>query len=185
MLKPDELLERAQKAFTQKRFDTALKLYAQVLAAFPRLRDARVGAMLCDVAMTQPAEAAALFDFYQLIKTTAGAEKLIEEIADAVIALNDVRIRPEAVIESADGISYADFIALAENNGNFRETFEDILFSTKVVITSKAEFIDFVTRLAQEGMVETALKYLDASSGVFGNDQEVLALYGIVEEKRS
>ena len=54
------------------------------------------------------------------------------------------------------------------------------MFSTKVVITNKDEFIDFVTRLTEEGFDEMALSYLDASSALFGNDQDVLALYNVV-----
>jgi len=50
-----------------------------------------------------------------------------------------------------------------------------------VVITDKDEFIDFVTKLSQEGFDEMALGYLDATSQLFGNDQDVLALYNIVK----
>ena len=54
------------------------------------------------------------------------------------------------------------------------------MFSTKVVITNKDEFIDFVTQLSNEGFDEMALGYLDASTHLFGNDQDVLALYHVV-----
>ena len=52
--------------------------------------------------------------------------------------------------------------------------------STKVVITDKDEFIDFVTKLANEGFDEMALGYLDATTNLFGDDQDVLALYNVV-----
>jgi len=55
------------------------------------------------------------------------------------------------------------------------------MFSTKVVIIDKDEFIDFVTKLANEGFDEMALGYLDATASLFGNDQEVLALYNVVQ----
>ena len=55
------------------------------------------------------------------------------------------------------------------------------MFSTKVVITDKDEFIDFVTRLSDEGFDEMALGYLDATAHLFGNDQEVLTLYHVVQ----
>ena len=48
-----------------------------------------------------------------------------------------------------------------------------------MVITDKDEFIDFVTKLADEGFDEMALGYLDATASLFGNDQEVLALYRV------
>jgi len=87
----------------------------------------------------------------------------------------------EEQVEYGDGIRYSDFLALVENRGDFRKTFEDIMFSTKVVITDKDEFIDFVTRLSDEGFDEMALGYLDATAHLFGNDQEVLALYHVVQ----
>jgi len=69
---------------------------------------------------------------------------------------------------------------LCLSRGSFKKTFEDIMFSTKVVITDKEEFIDFVTKLAREGFDEMALGYLDASVSLFGNDQDILALYHVV-----
>jgi hypothetical protein len=58
------------------------------------------------------------------------------------------------------------------------------MFSTKVVITNKDEFIDFVTHLATEGFDEMALGYLDASASLFGNDQDILALYHVVRGQK-
>ena len=58
------------------------------------------------------------------------------------------------------------------------------MFSTKVVITNKDEFIDFVTQLANEGFDEMALGYLDASTSLFGNDQDILALYHVVRGQK-
>ena len=58
------------------------------------------------------------------------------------------------------------------------------MFSTKVVITNKDEFIDFVTHLATEGFDEMALGYLDASANLFGNDQDILALYHVVRGQK-
>jgi len=83
-------------------------------------------------------------------------------------------------IEYADGIRYSDFLTLVESRESFKKAFEDIMFSTKVVISDKDEFIDFVTKLSQEGFDEMALGYLDATSHLFGNDQDVLALYNVV-----
>jgi hypothetical protein len=86
----------------------------------------------------------------------------------------------EEQIEYSEGIRYSDFLELVESRGSFKKAFEDIMFSTKVVITNKDEFIDFVTKLNEEGFDEMALSYLDASSSLFGNDQDVLALYNVV-----
>ena len=87
----------------------------------------------------------------------------------------------EEELEYGEGIRYSDFLTLVERRGSFRKTFEDIMFSTKVVITEKDEFVDFITKLSAEGFNEMALGYLDASSHLFGNDQDILALYHVVK----
>jgi propanediol dehydratase large subunit len=66
---------------------------------------------------------------------------------------------------------------LVASRGDFKEAFEDIMFSTKVVITNRDEFIDFIKHLSTEGFQEMALSYLDVASNAFGDDQEILALY--------
>jgi len=99
--------------------------------------------------------------------------------------LSELLIDPiQEQVEYGDGIRYSDFLALVESRGSFRKAFEDIMFSTKVVITEKSQFIDFVTKLAQEGFTEMALQYLDATTGLFGDDQDVLALYHVVKGKK-
>jgi len=70
---------------------------------------------------------------------------------------------------------------LVKSRGSFKKAFEDIMFSTKVVITDKDQFIDFVTKLAEEGFDEMVLNYLDATSSLFGDDQDILALYNVVK----
>jgi len=93
---------------------------------------------------------------------------------------------PDPLKEQADyedGIRYEDFIQLVASRGDFKEAFEDIMFSTKVVITDKKEFIDFIKKLSTEGFNEMALAYLDAASGTFGNDQEIYELYHMTKRQ--
>ena len=52
------------------------------------------------------------------------------------------------------------------------------------MITNKDEFIDFGTHLANEGIDEIALGYLNASTNLFGNDQDILALYHVVRGQK-
>jgi len=132
-------------------------------------------------------EAQALFDYYQMIKgDKQNAVEIIHSLVDSldttIESIRELLDTPmEEQVEYGDGIRYSDFLALVKSRGSFKQTFEDIMFSTKVVITDKDEFIDFVTKLANEGFDEMALGYLDATANLFGNDQEVLALYNVVQ----
>ena len=180
------LLERAESEFLKGDFAKALRSYGLILEDYPSLDEARVGVVLSDLGMESEEEAQALFDYYQLIKNEKEnasdiIDSFLENLDSSKQKLQELLVAPwEEQVEYSDGIRYSDFLASVKSRGSFKKTFEDIMFSTKVVITNKDEFIDFVTRLSQEGFDEMALGYLDASVSLFGNDQEILALYHVV-----
>lgn len=180
------LLQRAENEFLEENFVNALRDYGILLKDYPMMDEAKVGVYLSDLGIESSEEALALFDYYQVIKEEKEnaveiIDSLIRSLDNSKESIQELLIDPlEEQIEYSEGIRYSDFSKLVESRGSFRKTFEDIMFSTKVVITNKDEFIDFVSRLTEEGFDEMALSYLDASSSLFGNDQDVLALYNIV-----
>lgn len=186
-LNQDVLLQRAENEFLEGDFKKALRSYGLILRDNPTLDEARVGVYLSDLGSESQDEAQALFDYYQIIKDEKeNAVDIIDGLIDSLDStkhnLQELLLDPvEEQVEYGDGIRYSDFLALVESRGSFKKTFEDIMFSTKVVITDKDEFIDFVTKLSQEGFDEMALGYLDATAQLFGNDQDVLALYNVVK----
>lgn len=188
MAKPGQhiLLERAEVAFLEGNFKVALHTYGLVLSEHSNIDEARIGVYLSELGYESQDEAQALFDYYHMIKESKKnavdiIEGLIESLDSTKLELKKLLIDPvEKQIEYGDGIRYSDFLSLVQSRGNFKQAFEDIMFSTKVVITDKDEFIDFVTRLSNEGFDEMVLGYLDAASHLFGNDQDVLALYHTV-----
>jgi len=181
------LLQRAEKEFLQGNYAKALRSYGLILRDYPSLDEAKVGAYLSDLGEESGEEAQALFDYYQMIKEEKkNAVEIIHSLINSLDTTKEsihelLETSEEDQIEYGDGVRYSDFLRLVESRGNFRQAFEDIMFSTKVVITDKDEFIDFVTKLADEGFDEMALGYLDATVSLFGNDQEVLALYNVVQ----
>jgi len=186
----DLLLQRAESEFLQGDFAKALTSYGLILKDYPTLDEAKIGVYLSDLGIESEEEAQALFDYYQMIKSEKEnavdiIDGLIENLDSSKHKLQELLIEPiEEQIEYSDGIRYSDFQELVKSRGSFKNTFEDIMFSTKVVITNKDEFIDFVTQLANEGFDEMALGYLDASTSLFGNDQDILALYHVVRGQK-
>ena len=186
----DLLLKRAEHEFLQGDYAKALRSYGLILRDYPTLDEAKIGVYLSDLGIESEEEAQALFDYYQMIKSEKEnavdiIDGLIENLDSSKHKLQELLVEPlEEQIEYGDGIRYSDFQELVKNRGRFKETFEDIMFSTKVVITNKDEFIDFVTQLANEGFDEMALGYLDASANLFGNDQDILALYHVVRGQK-
>ena len=180
------LLERAETKFLEGNYQDALRSYALILKEYPTLEEAKVGVYLSDLGTENEEEAQALFDYYQAIKDRQGnAVEIIDSIMNTLShsqeKLKALLDPVEEQVEYGDGIRYGDFLELIKSKGSFKRAFEDIMFSTKVVITNKDEFIDFVTRLSQEGFDEMALNYLDATASLFGDDQDVLTLYNVVK----
>ena len=182
----DLLLQRAEGAFLKGDYTNALRSYGLILKDYPLLDEAKIGVYLSDLGVENEEEAQALFDYYQIIKTEKEnavdiIDGLIDSLDSSKLQIQELLTKPlTEQIEYGDGIPYSDFLALVKSRGSFKKTFEDIMFSTKVVITDKDEFIDFVTKLANEGFDEMALGYLDATTNLFGDDQDVLALYNVV-----
>ncbi len=184
---PDLLLERAEREFLEGDYQLALQTYGLLLKDYPTLEEAKVGVYLSDLGIESDEEAQALFDYYHIIKQEREnaadiIDGLIESLSTTKMQLSELLVDPvQEQVEYSDGIRYSDFLDLVKSRGNFKKAFEDIMFSTKVVITDKDQFIDFVTRLAKEGFDEMALNYLDATTSLFGDDQDVLALYNVVK----
>ena len=180
------LLKRAEGEFLKGDYQNALISYGLILKDYPALDEAKIGVYLSDLGSESEEEAQALFDYYQVIKTEKeNAVDIIDGLIDTLDSskqyIHKLLLNPiQEQIEYGDGIRYSDFLVLIEDRGSFKKAFEDIMFSTKVVITEKDEFIDFVTQLANEGFDEMALNYLDATTALFGDDQDVLALYNVV-----
>jgi len=181
------LLERAEGEFLNGEYSKSLRDYGLILKDYPSFDEARIGVYLSDLGIESDEEAQALFDYYQIIKSEKEnavdiIDGLIESLDTTKLNIHELLNPVQEQVEYGDGIRYSDFELLIESRGSFKEAFEDIMFSTKVVITEKDEFIDFVTQLAQGGFDEMALNYLDATTSLFGDDQDVLALYNVVKD---
>jgi len=180
------LLQRAEGEFLQGDFVNSLRSYGLILKDYPTLDEATIGVYLSDLGVENKEEAQALFDYYQAIKEEKEnaveiIDHLIETLDSSKHEIYKLLDPVEEQLEYNDGIRYSDFLVLVEDRGSFRLAFEDIMFSTKVVITNKDDFIDFVTKLSKEGFDEMALGYLDATSHLFGNDQDILVLYSVIK----
>ncbi len=177
------LLKRAQMKFLGGSFDEALRDYGMVLNDNPLLSEAKVGVILSDLALESEDEAKALFDYYQVIKSSSdNADEIIDQLVESIYnsksKIHEILLEPlKEQAEYEDGIRYSDFLKHIQSRNGFREAFEDIMFSTRVILTSKKEFMSFVTQLITNDFHSMALEYLDNTAPLFGNDQEVLALY--------
>ncbi len=187
--KTKKLLNRAETKFLTGEFDEALRDYGLVLNEDPTLKEARVGVFLSDLGNDNADEAHALFDYYQVMKSeNKDADKiindLIQNIDDSKNKLYEILLKPmEKQADFEDGIKYDEFLILIEDRGSFKRAFEDVMFSTKVILTSKSEFIAFITLLIQNDFSQMAIDYLDNTNTIFQADQDILKLYKLLNKE--
>ena len=180
--KTKTLLE-ANENFGKSDFAQALRNYALVLQDHPDSKEAYNGAILAEMAMSGEEGAEALFDYYTVLRDDdlEQADIILTEILETMDgtldALGEIITKPlKDRIEFEDGIMYAEFKEIVDEDGDFRRIFENIMFSTRVIITEKDDFVDFLDKLMENNYQEMALSYLEGALAVHPNDKQLRAL---------
>ncbi len=173
-----KILTQAKDSFSKADFKNALDKFAMVLENYPNSKEAYNGVILSEMAMSGEGGAEALFDYYEILKEEDKevADKIMSEILQnmdgSLEKLSEVFAEPlRDRLEFEDGILYQDFKAIIEGGEGFKETFENIMFSTRVIITQKEDFIDFLDNLIDHGFEEMALSYLENALSVYPSDE--------------
>lgn len=186
----DQLLKQAHSQFAAKNYDKSLFLFSQVLSYEPKNESYKLYCILCDLGFENPSKAQNLYDYFEVSKNINFQEALdyVYGIINAYDGDNDKMMEllkdiSKTSVESLNAIEYSDFLKLVENRGSFKEAYQDIMFSTKVAITTKEELIDFINQLIDNNFNKTAYKYLDGFNEFFSFDEEVTSLYEKLERK--
>ena len=183
-----EILKQAHSYFTDKKYDKALFLYSQVISTQPTNIEYQLFCLFCDIAYEDEEKAQSLFDYFIIAKDKDFKEavKYITDIINAHDGDNEkimslVKDISDTSIESLNAIEYKDFMKLVQNRGSFKEAYQDIMFSTKVAITTKDELVDFIDKLIENNFNKTAQTYLDGFNEFFSYDKELTQLYEKLE----
>jgi hypothetical protein len=186
----DELMDRADHQFEMGYYQNALKLYSFVLLNYPDSKYAKIGATLSDIAMENELDAIPIFAYYQTLRDLNNSDILIlENMIDSIYENGySSKITSDKEVEallmsmesSQEGIKYEDFLNIVKSRGDFKRSLEDTMFSTKIIISDKSEFIDFIKHLINSGYKDVALSYLDDLADSFGMDREIYNLYNLI-----
>ncbi len=184
-------LQAANDNFSKQEYDKALLAYALVLKEDPDNKEAYNGAILAEMAMSGEEAASALFDYYAVLRkedrddADAIMNDIIESMDGTMESLHELFEDPmKEKLESENGILYDDFKLLVEDSGNFRNTFENIMFSTRVIITAKDDFIDFLDQLLHNGFEEMGISYLETALKTYPNDEKLRNLFDELTKSR-
>jgi tetratricopeptide (TPR) repeat protein len=179
-IKLTKTLKQANEYFLAGQYTDAMRDYSLVLKDFPDSKEAYNGAILADMAMSGESAGEALFDYYTILRSedAESADIIISEILETMdgtmeqlSGLFEETIKQRLAYE--DGIMYTEFKELVENDSDFNRIFENIMFSTRVIITEKEDFVDFLDNLIDHGYKEMALSYLESALGVYPNDRQL------------
>ncbi|WP_353661447.1 hypothetical protein [Hydrogenimonas sp. SS33] len=180
MKRKEKRLERAENHFYRGDYDEAMREYGILLKDYPDLQEARIGAILSDIAVENDEEAQALFEYYQVLKEEGNeeAERIIEEMIGSLDqALEKISDLLEGTLlgndEPENGINYRDFKELVELRGSFRRAFEDIMFSTRVIISEKEDLLDFIRQLVDNGFNEMAMRYIEGAALAYPGEEKI------------
>ncbi len=173
-----KILTQAKDSFSKADFKNALEQFAQVLQNYPNSKEAYNGVILSEMAMSGEGGAEALFDYYEILKEDDKEqadfimEDILQNMDGSLEKLSEVFAEPlRDRLELEDGILYQDFKAIIDEGESFKETFENIMFSTRVIITKKEDFIDFLDNLIDNDFQEMALTYLENALSVYPSDE--------------
>ncbi len=171
-------LTQAKDSFSKSNFEDAMSKFGLVLQNYPNSKEAFNGVILAEMAMSGEMGAEALFDYYEILKEDdrESADIIMSDILQnmdgSLEKLAGVFAQPlRDKLEFEDGILYEDFKDIIKSGESFKETFENIMFSTKVIITQKEDFIDFLDNLIDNDFAEMALTYLENALSVYPSDE--------------
>ncbi|MEA1919963.1 MAG: hypothetical protein U9N52_09000 [Campylobacterota bacterium] len=183
-------LANANDSFSKAEYEQALRNYALVLKDFPNSKEAYNGAILSEMAMSGEASAVALFDYYEILREEDEEEadtiigEILRSLDGSLEDLTEIIGEPfKNRIELENGISYEEFKMLVEQEGDFKKIFENIMFSTRVIISEKADFLDFLENLVAHGFEEMALSYVDGALSVYKNDPKLTEIFNAITTK--
>jgi len=175
-----KILAKANNSFGSQKYESALLDYSYVLKEEPENKEAKIGVLLSDMALGGEDGAQALFDYYEVLRSdkTEDAELILEDLISSLDGSLDKigQLISEPIqdrLQYEDGIMYSDFKALVKSREDFRRAFEDVIFSTRVIITEREDFMDFLDNLVKFEFHEMALNYLESAIVTFPNDERL------------
>ncbi|OQX74672.1 MAG: hypothetical protein B6D59_01765 [Campylobacteraceae bacterium 4484_4] len=169
--------EAAKNSFFKREYKSALLHFALALKESPEDKEAKIGAVLSDMALEKEEEAVALFEYYEATRQqdAENADEIVENIIESVDHGSEnlyslIENIEESLIAFEDGIEYRDFKRVVEDRGNFKDALEDLMFSTKIIIHKKEDFVDFLNQLIEYDYLDIALNYLENALMLYPDD---------------
>jgi len=169
-----KLKNSAKLKFKNGEYKMAFEIFTKIIELDPFDTEAKISLLLCDYAIDNEEDANLLFELYNSAKSNniGFSDELFEKLLqDTKVNLSQKSIVDNIFIDDSNIIEYKDFKQLVIDRGSFKVAFEDMIFSVKVVIDNKDDFIDFITQLLDNGYKNSALNYLESAALLFPHEE--------------
>lgn len=185
-------LTQAKDSFSKSNFQNALEKFAIVLQDYPNSKEAYNGVILSEMALSGEGGAEALFDYYEILKDEDKEQAdiimgdILQTMDGTLDKLGEIFSDPiRERLEYEDGILYKDFKQILAEGEGFKKTFENIMFSTRIIITKREDFLDFLDKLVENDFAEMALSYLENALSLYPSDQLLTKLLENLNKKKN
>lgn len=163
----EKLIKQAQIHFYQDQYERALQCYSRILSLVPNHKEARICALISHLALSYKNEAVVIFDFYLVLKNQQepNAEQIIEDILDDIEATSTLALSINGTLKRTifeDGINLKEFKQILSLGKNFKDVFEAIIFSTRLIIKNEDDFMQLLQLLEDNGYKDMAIKYIES-----------------------
>lgn len=187
------LLRQAQQYFEARNHEYSLRLFSEALSMDPQDMEAKIGVILSDMAQDMPNEAYGFYELYQamLKSSTRNMKKYIQKNILEGIRTFDQNLEKismmiydekQLLTERISGVLYSDFKEMALESG-FRETFQNLIFSSKIIFTKKEDFFDFLELLVENDFVDYCLQYIENMKHNIGLDSRICEILERIYQK--
>lgn len=180
-----KLIKKGFDALSERRYLGAMKFFSDALSLDSGDLEAKIGVLIADIATDFPKKAEVFNELYHILLSTtprAGRVDLQRQMLDLLSSFDEglseisQTMQKEENLESEvlDGVAYKDFQKMCETKG-FKEVFENLIFSTKVIFTSREDFYTFLKDLIENGFENIALSYIEDMPQIVRN-KEILRI---------
>ncbi|TLD82186.1 hypothetical protein LS68_004120 [Helicobacter sp. MIT 05-5293] len=165
-----------------KKYQQAYEFFAKNLALDSDNTESMIGILLADMATDFEEQALGLYEYYQILLTQEiskrqAQKQMLETIKSfdkSTTKIFDTIKTIEALkADSINGILYEDFKRIAQTKESFKEAFEDLIFSTKIVFTNKSDFYEFLNYLVDNNYEDISMDYIESLKKNVFYDKEI------------
>ncbi|PAF51652.1 histidine kinase [Helicobacter sp. 13S00477-4] len=189
------LIQKGFKAFNNEDYKNALKFFSEAIFLDQDDLETKIGLLLSDMANDFPTEAYGFYEFYQSMLSTqprSAREKIQKQILELIASfdtnLNKIsyalKNEDSVKAESIDGILFADFKKMCDKH-DFKEVFQNLMFSTKIIFTHKDDFYNFLDLLVENDFYEMSISYIENMRNMIFYDKKINEILRKAAKKQS